>query len=124
MLLLLERLDVGRVVLLVDASFTSIAVNVSELVYSYRVFLVEWSAVEGLDGCGGFAGCCELDKSITDVASALHNPGEARCRNSPFCHALVVCRHKDCILTDLAHRGEFSQEELDELRLAVFGHDG
>jgi hypothetical protein len=61
-LLFLELLDLGGVVLLVDAAFASVAVDIGELVDAQGVFLVERGVVELADRSGGLGGRRILDK--------------------------------------------------------------
>jgi hypothetical protein len=67
MLLLLERLNLRRMVLLVDATLLAVAVDVSKLVHGHDVLLVEGGAVKLFDGRNRLSGCAVLDKSISVV---------------------------------------------------------
>jgi hypothetical protein len=61
-LLLLERLELGSVVFLLDASLTTIALNIHQLVHSQGVLLIERNTVQLLDGGEGLFGGLVFNK--------------------------------------------------------------
>jgi hypothetical protein len=61
-LLLLERLHNGGLVLLIDATFATIALNIHQLVHGQSVLLIEGNAVELLDGSHCLLGGLVFDK--------------------------------------------------------------
>jgi hypothetical protein len=123
-LLLREWVNARRTILLLDATFPSVTINIGELVDGDGVLLVEGSAVEGFGGGDGLLG------------RLIFHKGEARCGEGesvsyrcvirrgrgPFRHALVSQRHEDGIFPGLARRVEPLQQKLEKSRLAVLRH--
>lgn len=65
MVLFREIIDVWGVVLVVDATFSPISINVRELIDSESMFFVERGAVEGFGSCDRLLWGFELDERIT-----------------------------------------------------------
>ena len=61
-LLLLERLDMGRLVILLNAALATIALDIHQLVHGEGVLLVQGNAVQLLDGGDGLFGGLVLDE--------------------------------------------------------------
>jgi hypothetical protein len=61
-LLLLERLNGRRLVLLIDTTFPTIAFDIHQLVHGESVLLVEGDTVQLLDGSDGLFGGFILDE--------------------------------------------------------------
>lgn len=103
-----EGLNVRWLVLVIDATFTSISINVGQLVDGESVLLVEGGAMQG------FGSCDRLLRSL------IFNESEPRLvlaevfvtgllNSSPFGHLLVVQRHEDRLLLRLPHGVELAQ---------------
>lgn len=74
MLLLLEGLDVGWLVFLVDPSFTAIAVDIRQLVDGDCVFLVERDTVQMLHCSHGLLGSVIFNKSKSNNCKPKDDP--------------------------------------------------
>jgi len=104
MLFLLEFWDLWWLVVLVNPAFSSIALNVGELVDSHGMAFVERSAMKGLD-----SSCCLRWRLIFDESESLSL-------------AIISQWHVDAVLLRLAHLGKTAQQKLDELFLRFFGN--
>lgn len=127
-LLLLERLDLGLGVLVLDAALTAKVLNVGELVDVDGVLLIERDAVESLTGGDGNIGGVELNKCIATAQSlsAFHHNTASNTRSSiPGSHAgLLVDGHEDGLGLNTPDVAQLLAQELDKLGLAVLGHAG
>lgn len=129
-LLLLERLDGWRLVLLFDTSFTAIAIDIHQLVHGKGVLLVQGDTVELLNGGDGLFGRLVLDEGKTiqpRINFSFSLPKQSSkypfAHYVPFGHVLVVDGHKNGIFGGVADRAKFPQQELDELLPALFRND-
>jgi hypothetical protein len=95
-LLLLERLNLGGRVVLVDAALATEALDIGKLVDGHGVLLVQRGAVQGLDSGLSLCGRLVLDEGVT-----LGHLG------------FVANGHEDKVLAGLAGRGELAEDELD-----------
>lgn len=93
MLLLLERRDLGRVVLLVDAALFAVAVDVGQLVDGHGVFLIERGAVELLDSRDSLGRRTVFDEGVAMLSSVhVDIPASTLGRTPLSCR----CRQRAC----------------------------
>lgn len=106
-----------RFVFVVDPSFPSISVDVSQLVDGQGVLLVQRGAVQLLGSLDGLLGCGVFDERIsecTSVDSLRSFPGRA----VPFCEVVLAQGHENCIFFRLPHSVELLQKKFDQLFFA------
>lgn len=124
MLLLGEVLDLGRLVGLVDATFSAVALDIGELVNAESVLLVEGGEVELASSGGSLGGRGVLDKgeSLRDQFQALYYSFHAQ--HLPKRLSIVAHGHVYRVLACLADCVELLQQELDKLGLLVLSDLG
>ena len=114
-LFVLELFDFGRLIFIINTAFPAVAVNIGQLVDGNCVFLVQRRAMKLFCCSRGLLWSVIFNKSKPgSISIACYSTGMT---SVPFRHVFVVHRHKDGILSCLAHSIEFPEQEFDELWL-------